>query len=88
MNVVNVTQAKGPLTMEQQTSSQVSAADFIKAVHGVRYQVKDVARAVTFYTQRLAEAPTTSGVCQRLVGRRGCPSERSRSIRIAADAEW
>ena len=26
---------------------------FIKGVHGVRYQVKDVARAVEFYTQRL-----------------------------------
>ena len=25
----------------------------INAVHGVRYQVQDVARAVTFYTQRL-----------------------------------
>jgi glyoxylase I family protein len=39
--------------MEQQTSSQVNAAGFIKTVHGVRYQVKDVARAVAFYTQRL-----------------------------------
>ena len=38
--------------MEQQTS-QTSASGFIKAVHGVRYQVKDVARAVAFYTQRL-----------------------------------
>ena len=26
---------------------------FIKGVHGVRYQVKDVARAVAFYTQHL-----------------------------------
>jgi glyoxylase I family protein len=26
---------------------------FIKGVHGVRYQVRDVARAVEFYTQRL-----------------------------------
>src|SRR5262245_24423663 len=26
---------------------------FIKSVHGVRYQVKDVARAVAFYTHRL-----------------------------------
>jgi len=26
---------------------------FIKSVHGVRYQVKDVARAVAFYTQHL-----------------------------------
>ena len=39
--------------MEQQTSSQANAANFIKAVHGFRYQVKDVARAVAFYTQRL-----------------------------------
>src|SRR4051812_2524899 len=39
--------------MEQQMTSAVDAAAFIKAVHGVRYQVKDVARAVTFYTQHL-----------------------------------
>ena len=26
---------------------------FVKAVHGVRYQVKDVARSTTFYTQYL-----------------------------------
>jgi glyoxylase I family protein len=26
---------------------------FVKDVHGVRYQVKDVARAVTFYTEHL-----------------------------------
>ena len=26
---------------------------FIKSIHGVRYQVKDVARAVAFYTQHL-----------------------------------
>ena len=38
--------------MEQQTTP-VDAPDFIKAVHGVRYQVKDVARSVAFYTQRL-----------------------------------
>jgi glyoxylase I family protein len=39
--------------MEQQTSSQAHAPGFIKTVHGVRYQVTDVARAVAFYTQRL-----------------------------------
>ena len=39
--------------MEQATSSQIDASGFIKAVHGVRYQVKDVARAVAFYTQCL-----------------------------------
>jgi glyoxylase I family protein len=38
--------------MGQQTS-QTNASSFITAVHGVRYQVKDVARAVAFYTQRL-----------------------------------
>jgi glyoxylase I family protein len=26
---------------------------FVKGVHGVRYQVKDVARSIAFYTQRL-----------------------------------
>ena len=39
--------------MEQQTSSQTNAAGFIKTVHGIRYQVTDVARAVAFYTQHL-----------------------------------
>jgi glyoxylase I family protein len=33
------------------TGRQASA--FIKSIHGVRYQVKDVARAVAFYTQQL-----------------------------------
>jgi len=39
--------------MNQSTSSQVNAPGSIKAIHGFRYQVKDVARAVAFYTQRL-----------------------------------
>ena len=34
--------------MEQQMSAQINPSSFIKAVHGVRYQVKDVARAVAF----------------------------------------
>jgi glyoxylase I family protein len=38
--------------MDQHTSP-MNAPGSIKAVHGFRYQVKDVARAVTFYTQRL-----------------------------------
>ena len=29
------------------------STSFIKGVHGIRYQVKDVARAVAFYTERL-----------------------------------
>src|SRR4051794_443584 len=40
------------LIMEQQTTP-VNAPGFIKAVHGVRYHVKDVARAVAFYTKHL-----------------------------------
>src|SRR4051794_22326328 len=39
--------------MEQHDASRIEPHAFIKAVHGVRYQVKDVARAVAFYTQRL-----------------------------------
>lgn len=39
--------------MEKQQSAQGNTSGFVKAVHGVRYQVKDVARAVAFYTQRL-----------------------------------
>src|SRR5258708_38174971 len=31
--------------------SHVDARAFIKSVHGLRYQVKDVARSVAFYTQ-------------------------------------
>lgn len=39
--------------MANETPSHVEAHAFIKSVHGMRYQVKDVARAVAFYTQYL-----------------------------------
>jgi glyoxylase I family protein len=39
--------------MSQRTAPQVESHPFVKSVHGVRYQVKDVARAVAFYTQHL-----------------------------------
>jgi glyoxylase I family protein len=39
--------------MQSHTQSFASTATFIKNIHGVRYQVKDVARAVAFYTERL-----------------------------------
>jgi glyoxylase I family protein len=39
--------------MPHATPSPVSAHTFIKSVHGVRYQVKDVARSVAFYAQHL-----------------------------------
>ncbi len=32
---------------------QAATKSFVEKVHGVRYQVKDVARAVAFYTQHL-----------------------------------
>jgi glyoxylase I family protein len=39
--------------MSQPAPSHVEARAFIKSVHGLRYQVKDVARSVEFYTQHL-----------------------------------
>jgi glyoxylase I family protein len=40
--------------MSQATAAHGEAHALIKSVHGVRYQVKDVARAVAFYTQHLS----------------------------------
>jgi glyoxylase I family protein len=37
----------------QTQSSAVAGHPFVKGVHGVRYQVADVARSVAFYTQHL-----------------------------------
>jgi glyoxylase I family protein len=37
----------------QDTTSHTAPHAFVKAVHGVRYQVKDVARSVAFYTGHL-----------------------------------
>ena len=39
--------------MPPTATSQADTHAFIKSVHGVRYHVKDVARSVTFYTERL-----------------------------------
>ena len=39
--------------MAQTVPSQTDAHAFIKSVHGLRYQVTDVARSVAFYTQHL-----------------------------------
>jgi glyoxylase I family protein len=39
--------------MPQPATSRVDPHTFVKGVHGVRYQVKDVARSVAFYTQQL-----------------------------------
>lgn len=37
----------------QDRSPRTDPATFIKGIHGIRYQVKDVARSVAFYTQQL-----------------------------------
>ena len=39
--------------MSHTAPSHVDPRTFIANVHGIRYQVNDVARSVTFYTQRL-----------------------------------
>jgi glyoxylase I family protein len=39
--------------MAQATHSEVAPHTFVKQIHGIRYQVKDVARAVAFYTRHL-----------------------------------
>jgi glyoxylase I family protein len=39
--------------MRSYSTAAGTAVTFIKAVHGVRYQVTDVARSVRFYTQHL-----------------------------------
>ena len=44
---------KGEYGMAQSTASHSEPRMFIKSVHGVRYQVKDVARAIAFYTSYL-----------------------------------
>lgn len=38
---------------DTQAAARSGAAAFVHGVHGVRYQVKDVARSVAFYTTRL-----------------------------------
>src|SRR6266850_4886215 len=40
-------------TVQDTTSPEAAQHAFIKSVHGIRYHVKDVARSVAFYTQRL-----------------------------------
>ncbi len=42
-----------PSTVDTQAAARSSAAAFVQGVHGVRYQVKDVARSVAFYTTHL-----------------------------------
>ena len=39
--------------MIQDVTRETAPQTFVKAVHGIRYQVKDVARSTTFYTQYL-----------------------------------
>jgi glyoxylase I family protein len=41
------------INMQQASATRVETHPFIKGFHGIRYQVKDVARSVAFYTQQL-----------------------------------
>ena len=41
------------MTTQATASQDTRSHAFIKKVHGIRYQVKDVARSVAFYTQHL-----------------------------------
>jgi glyoxylase I family protein len=41
------------VNMMQGTAARIDPHAFVKSVHGIRYQVKDVARSVAFYTERL-----------------------------------
>jgi glyoxylase I family protein len=40
-------------SMNTETSSTDTSHNFVRAFHGVRYQVSDVSRSVAFYTQQL-----------------------------------
>ena len=44
---------RGTDMMQNTSSGEAARHEFIKGVHGVRYQVEDVARSVEFYTQHL-----------------------------------
>jgi glyoxylase I family protein len=48
---MNQTGKESTATFQEQRSSE--AKGFIKALWGVRYQIKDVSRSVAFYTQQL-----------------------------------
>jgi glyoxylase I family protein len=77
--------------MAQATESRgVERHAFITGFHGIRYQVKDVARAVAFYTQHLAShcGTSSSRLCERVAWRRADSAQWSRSLRLATDAEW
>jgi glyoxylase I family protein len=41
------------MIMAQAAKSHVEASTYIRGVHGIRYQVKDVGRSVAFYTTHL-----------------------------------
>jgi glyoxylase I family protein len=59
---------------------------FVKGIHGVRYQVKDVARSVAFYTQHLGfklERQALPAFAHRARGRCRAGSSRSRAAGIA-----
>jgi catechol 2,3-dioxygenase-like lactoylglutathione lyase family enzyme len=41
------------MSQAESTAPRTDVHNFVKSVHGIRYQVKDVARSVAFYTEQL-----------------------------------
>jgi len=70
------------------SSTAGSSPEFIKGVHGIRYQVRDMARSVAFYTSPriCAGASAPSGVRQCLPAQRADATQRTRSLRVASHA--
>jgi glyoxylase I family protein len=56
--------------MQDATSDKTAQHAFIRGLHGVRYQVKDAARSVAFYTQQLGFTLKHQQLpaCQRVAG--------------------
>jgi glyoxylase I family protein len=51
--ILNPSVKEGQTIMPQTHPSRAAPHAFVRSVHGIRYQVKDVARSVAFYTQHL-----------------------------------
>ena len=77
--------------MAQTAKTRAEHPQFIQAIHGIRYQVKDVARSVAFYTQQLGfklehqQLPAFASVS---LGHDADPAQRTRSFWIQAAARW
>jgi glyoxylase I family protein len=77
--------------MTQSAAAQEEPRMFVKSVHGIRYQVKDVARAIAFYTNHLGfslERQQLPCLRECLARGRADVSQRPRRLRVTGNAEW